>query len=158
MIENNGTLNATVNAGIPVWTYCALGQGLLTGKFRSVEDVPLNRRANRVYSSKWGQGRHQDGGFEDDVFALLEQLRTLCCESGCTMPQLALGYLRAQSAVGSILIGARTVKQLEENLLAYETPVSPNVLARAKKLSAPLMLQMGKNADLFEDANGGRMY
>lgn len=158
VIENNGTLAATTDAGIPVWAYCALGQGLLTGKYRSVEDVPLNRRANRVYSSQWGQGRHKDSGFENGVFDLLNKLQALCLESGCTMPQLALGYLRAQSAVGSTLIGARTTGQLEENLVAYENPPAPDVLARAKELSAPLMLQMGKNADLFEDANGGRMY
>ena len=158
VIENNGTLAATEDAGIPVWTYCALGQGLLTGKYRSVEDVPLSRRANRIYSSRWGQGRHRDGGFEVGVFALLDKLRGLCEESGCTMPQLALAYLRAQRAVGSILVGARTPQQLTENLQAYETAVSADVLAQARELSAPLMLQMGTNADLFEDTNGGRMY
>jgi len=158
VIETNGTLDSTIQAGIPVWTYCALGQGLLTGKFRTVEDVPLTRRANRVYSSKWGQGRHTDDGFEDGVFRLLDQLRGLCAESGCTMPQLALGYLKAQSCVGSILVGARTAAQLEENLSAYQTQLPQDVLDRAAALSAPLLAEMGSNADLFENANGGRMY
>ena len=44
-----------------------------------------------MYSSQWGQGRHKDGGFEDGVFRLLDQLRTLCVESGCTMTEL--GYI-----------------------------------------------------------------
>lgn len=158
VIENNGTLEATEREEIPVWTYCALGQGLLSGKYHSVEDVPLNRRANRVYSSRWGQGRHKDGGFEDGVFRLLDQLRTLCEESGCTMTELALGFLKAQKAVGSILVGARTEAQLEENLRAYGRQLPEDVLVRAAELSVPLMKQMGTNADLFEDANGGRMY
>lgn len=158
VIENNGTVEASEKAGIPIWTYCALGQGLLTGKFQSVEDVPLNRRANRVYSSKWGQGRHTDDGFEEGVFSLLAQLRQLCADSGCTMPQLALGFLKAQPSVGSILVGARTPKQLEENLAAYEAALPTDVLSEAQRLSAPLRTQMGNNADLFENANGGRMY
>lgn len=158
VIESNGTLEATQQAQVPVWTYCALGQGLLTGKYRSIEDVPLNRRANRMYSSAWGQGRHTDGGFEDGIFALLAQLEGLCRESGCTMPELALGFLKAQPSVGSILVGARTAKQLEENLRAYERNLPADVLARAKELSEPLRRQMGVNADLFENANGGRMY
>ena len=158
VIESNGTLEATQQAQVPVWTYCALGQGLLTGKYRSIEDVPLNRRANRMYSSAWGQGRHTDGGFEDGIFALLTQLEGLCRESGCTMPELALGFLKAQPSVGSILVGARTAKQLEENLRAYERNLPADVLARAKELSEPLRRQMGVNADLFENANGGRMY
>ena len=158
VIEGNGTLEATQQANIPVWTYCALGQGLLTGKFQSVEDVPLNRRANRIYSSQWGQGRHTDGGFEEGIFALLAGLRKLCRDSGCTMPELALGFLKQQQAVGSILVGARTSTQLEENLRAYEADLPADVLAEAERLSAPLKAQMGRNADLFENANGGRMY
>lgn len=158
VIESNGTLEATEKAQIPVWTYCALGQGLLTGKYRSIEDVPLNRRANRMYSSAWGQGRHTDGGFEREIFALLADLEALCRESGCTMPELALGFLKQQPSVGSILVGARTAKQLEENLHAYEKTLPADVLARAKELSEPLRKQMGNNADLFENANGGRMY
>lgn len=158
VIEHNGTLEATQKAGVPVWTYCALGQGLLTGKYRTIEDVPMNRRANRVYNSAWGQGRHTDGGFETGVFDLLSKLNALCGEAGCTMPQLALGYLKAQSCVGSILVGARTLGQLEENLRAYETDLPAEVMAAAQALSAPLMEEMGTNADLFENANGGRMY
>lgn len=158
VIEGNGTLEATQQANIPVWTYCALGQGLLTGKYQSVEEVPLYRRANRMYSSQWGQGRHTDGGFEEGIFALLADLRRLCREAGCTMPQLALGFLKQQQAVGSILVGARTAAQLEENLRAYETTLPTDVLSQAEKLSAPLRAQMGHNADLFENANGGRMY
>ena len=158
VIENNGTLEATEQAQIPVWTYCALGQGLLTGKFRCVEDVPLTRRANRMYNSSWGQGRHTDGGFESGIFALLEDLNQLCLESGCTMQGLALGFLKQQKSVGSILVGARTAKQLEENLKAYEADVSADVLAKAGELSEALRRQMGTNADLFENAGGGRMY
>ena len=47
---------------------------------------------------------------------------------------------------------------MEENLRAYEQQIPENVLARAVELSVPLMKQMGTDADLFEDANGGRMY
>ena len=74
------------------------------------------------------------------------------------MPELALGFLKQQQSVGSILVGARTRQQLEENLRAYEQDLPADVLARVKELSEPLRKQMGNNADLFENANGGRMY
>ena len=158
VIESNGTLEATEQAGIPVWTYCALGQGLLTGKFHTIDDVPLNRRANRMYAAAWGQGRHTDDGFEEEIFTLLADLRNLCRESDYTMPELALGFLMRQKAVGSILVGARTRQQLEENLSAYGAQVPADVLDRAQQLSEPLRQRMGMNADLFENADGGRMY
>ena len=158
VIEKNGVLRATERAGLPVWAYTALGQGLLTGKFRTVEDVPLGRRANRLYSSAWGQGRHTDGGFEEPVFALVDQLRQLCAQAGISMSALSLGFLKEQTAVGSVLMGVRSVEQLESNLRDFETPIPQEVLERAEELSRPLLELEGDNADLWENAGGGRMF
>jgi len=148
---------ASEAAGIPVWPYMALGQGLLSGKFRTIDDVPLHRRANRFYSCKWGQVRHTENGFEDGIFSYLDQLRTLCEETGFDMPTLALAFLKAQSAVSSILVGARNEQQLAQNLAAYHAEVPADVLAKAIALSEPLKALQGRNADLWENANGGRM-
>ena len=158
VIETNGTVEASVQENLPIWTYCALSQGLLTGTYKTVEEVPLTRRANRMYNSKWGQSRHTEEGFEDGIFALLAGLRSLCEETGYSMPELAFGFLKSQSAVGSILFGARTDSQLEENLKAYECQVPAEVIARAKELSEPLRKQMGTNADMFQNEDGGRMF
>ena len=157
IIEKNGALAASEAAGIPVWAYCALGQGLLTGKFRTIEDVPMGRRGTRLYSSKWGEGRHTDGGYEEEIFPFLASLRQVSDKAEVSMQALALAFLKASPAVGSILMGVRSVKQLEENLTAFETPVPAGALAEAEALSAALRDQMGDNADLWENENGGRM-
>ena len=73
------------------------------------------------------------------------------------MQALALAFLKAQPAVGSVLMGVRSVRQLEENLAAFETPVPAEALAEAEALSAALRDKMGTNADLWENENGGRM-
>lgn len=158
VIETNGTVAASEQKKLPIWTYCALSQGLLTGKFKSIDDVPLTRRANRMYNSSWGQSRHTEAGFEAGIFELLAGLRDLCEKTGYTMHELAFGFLKAQSAVGSILFGARSDRQLEENLKAYETQVPADVIAKAIALSEPLRKQMGTNADLFLSEDGGRMF
>lgn len=157
LIEKNGALSASQAAGIPVWAYCALGQGLLTGKFRTIEDVPMGRRGTRFYSSKWGQGRHTDGGYEEEIFPFLAALRQVSDKAEVSMQALALAFLKAQPAVGSVLMGVRSVRQLEENLAAFETPVPAEALAEAEALSAALRDKMGTNADLWENENGGRM-
>lgn len=157
IIEKNGALAASETAGIPVWAYCALGQGLLTGKFRTIGDVPMGRRGTRLYSSKWGEGRHTDGGYEEEIFPFLASLRQVSDKAEVSMQALALAFLKASPAVGSILMGVRSVKQLEENLTAFETPVPAGALAEAEALSAALRDQMGDNADLWENENGGRM-
>ena len=79
------------------------------------------------------------------------------------MPTLALNFLKARPGMGSVLVGARNVRQLRQNLDAYEAQVPADVLARLEELSAGLRDQMGDNADLWENAPNrygkpGRMY
>ena len=117
----------------------------------------MGRRGTRLYSSKWGEGRHTDGGYEEEIFPFLASLRQVSDKAEVSMQALALAFLKASPAVGSILMGVRSVKQLEENLTAFETPVPAGALAEAEALSAALRDQMGDNADLWENENGGRM-
>lgn len=59
------------------------------------------------------------------------------------MPTLALNFLKARPGMGSVLVGARNVRQLRQNLDAYEAQVPADVLARLEELSAGLRDQMG---------------
>ena len=158
LVENTPVLEKCREQGMSIFTYSPLAQGLLTGKYRTLEDVPMNRRTTRYYSGKWQQGRHNDTGFEEIIFPFLDRLRQLCEESGYTMAQIALNFLRAQSCVSSVLIGCRTPQQLQQNLESFETKVPEDVVARAAALSAELTPQMGTNVDLWEDQNGGRFF
>jgi aryl-alcohol dehydrogenase-like predicted oxidoreductase len=55
---------------------------------------------------------------------------------GLTHSQVALAWLLAQQAVASVLIGARTEAQLEDNLQAAEVQLSSDELARLDEVSA----------------------
>ena len=142
--------------GIALWCYSPLAQGLLTGKFKTIDDVPMGRRETRFYSGKWQQGRHDDTGFEEIIFPFLDWLRGVCDETGYTMSTLAFAFLKSRN-VGSILQGARNEQQLSQNIQAFETPVSPDVVELITKESEKLKAQMGTNPDMWENKNGGRM-
>ena len=103
------------------------------------------------------RARLQDRLEREGIGPLLTQLRQVTEEAGVSMQALALAFLRAESAVGSILVGVRSVKQLEENLAAFTAEVPADALERARGLSAALRDRMGDNADLWENENGGRM-
>ena len=143
---------------LAVWAYCPLAQGLLTGKYKSVVDVPLGRRETRFYSGKWQQGRHDDSGFEREIFDFLPKLQEVVDESGFPMETLALSFLKAQPGVGSVLVGSRSPEQLEQNIKAFETEVPGNVVQRITELSEGLKAAMGTNPDLWENKDGGRMF
>lgn len=149
---------ASEQAGIPVWAYVPLAQGLLTGKFRSIDDVPLGRRETRFYSSRWQQGLHHDPGFEEEIFAFLGKLDALCKSGGITQAQAAFSFLKRRPIVKSILAGARSVHQLEQNLDSYEMQVPDALMEEIEALSEPLKECMGENADLWISDGGGRFY
>ncbi|MBR1919353.1 MAG: aldo/keto reductase [Spirochaetales bacterium] len=158
LIEKNRSIDLSIEAGMTVWAYVPLAQGLLTGKFLRLEDVPLNRRATRMYDSKWGQGRHSDGGFESIIFPFLQDLDRLCKETGYSMVDLAFGFLKAQKNVTTILAGAKNQEQLRSNLASYEKEIPADLIDRITKMSDSLKEQMGTNIDLWENENGGRIF
>ena len=146
---------ATIAAGVPIWAYVPLGQGLLSGKYRCIDDVPMGRRETRLYNSAWQQGKHTDPGFEDEVFAYINDLSKLCAEEGCEMSAIALAFLKRNSNVASILMGARNEQQLLQNIRAYGTSIPDEIVDKAVLLSEKLKEAEGFNADLW--ISGGRM-
>ena len=153
-----GVIPAARRAGMLVWAYCPLAQGLLTGKFRTVEDVPLPRRETRFYSGAWKQGLHNDTGFEKEIFAFLPRLQALADKAGVGMATLALQYLKTNPDVGSVLIGARNGDQLRENLKMFEAAVPAAIMDEVRALSDELKPKMGTNPDLWQDKDGGRFF
>lgn len=158
VIEKNGILDKCKDEGISVWAYVPLAQGLLSGKYMSIDEVPMTRRETRFYNSSWNQGRHSDTGFEDIIFPFLNELQKICKKSGFSMIELAFGFLKAKKEVSSILVGARNQDQLMTNIKAMNIMVPDDVISAVTKLSDPLKDKMGYNADLWQNDDGGRMF
>ena len=149
---------ASVDAGMTIWPYCPLGQGLLTGKFKTLEDVPLPRREVRYYSSSWKQGLHHDTGFEKEIFGFLAKLSRVVETSGIPMTALALAFLKTRPYVGSVLIGARNEQQLALNMEMYSMDVPAEVMNEVMTLSDEVKPMMGTNPDMWQDASAGRVF
>ena len=156
-VAEKAIIPATVKKGIHVWAYSPLAQGLLTGKFRCVEDVPLGRRETRFYSGAWKQGRHNDPGFEKEIFAFIDVLMDFCEKTGYAPTEIAMNFLKRREAVKSVLAGARSPRQLQQNIAAYEKDVPADLMEEIEKKSDSLKEIMGDNADLWV-GNGGRFF
>ena len=156
-IAEKKIIPATVEKGVRVWAYSPLAQGLLTGKFRRVEDVPLGRRETRFYSGAWKQGRHSDPGFEKEVFGFLDVLMGICERSGYGPTEVAMRFLRRRECVQSVLVGSRSPEQLRMNIAAYEKEVPGDLMDEIERLSEGLKEAMGDNADLWI-GDGGRFF
>lgn len=139
-----------------LWAYSPLAQGLLTGKYRKLGEVPMNRRNTRMYDSKWGVGRHSDIGFEEDIFHFIGELHNICEATGYNMETYAMQFLKTRGKVGSILVGARNEEQLKSNIEAYNQPVPKELMTVVDLLAEKLKGFMGTNADLWETGTDGR--
>ena len=108
--------------GIGFVPYSPLGRGFLTGRYRSPADL--------------GEGdvRHTHPRFQDENFrknlALVDRIRAIAREKGCTPAQLALAWLLAQGDDIVPIPGTKRRERLEENVGAAGVRLDKSDLAR----------------------------
>jgi aryl-alcohol dehydrogenase-like predicted oxidoreductase len=122
-------------SGIGLLPWSPLGGGWLTGKYRpSTPPTGETRlgedpeRGMEGYSRRSGLTRTWD---------VIDAVRTLAGERDVPMAQIALAWLMARPAVTSVILGARTVEQLVDNLGAADVQLSDEEIARLDAVSDP---------------------
>ena len=113
--------------GIGFVPYSPLGRGFLTGQFRTPEDIPEDdfRRHNP---------RFQGENFTRNL-QLVDRVKELADEKGCTPAQLALAWLLAQGDDVAPIPGTKKRARLEENLGALDVELTADDLARLDELA-----------------------
>jgi len=144
-------------AGIGVLAYMPLMQGMLSGRYDSIDAIPPNRRRTRHFSSDRDNTRHGEPGCEPLLLHTLRELKGFATAIAVPMSVVSLCWLLHQPAVASVILGARKPKQLEENLRAAELDLGPAAMAQLNELSYPLKRHMGKNADLWQSGEHARV-
>ncbi|MFD9955105.1 MULTISPECIES: L-glyceraldehyde 3-phosphate reductase [Streptomyces] len=112
-VESDGLLDALETAGMGCISFAPLAQGLLTGKY--LAGIPEGSRAS--------QGKSLDPDLlSDEMVRRLRGLDDIARGRGQSLAQLALNWVLRDSRMTSALIGASSVKQLEENVAALTAP------------------------------------
>jgi aryl-alcohol dehydrogenase-like predicted oxidoreductase len=73
---------------------------------------------------------------EERLFAVTDALESVSEEIGHSIPRVALAWLLSRPTISSIVIGARNVAQLQDNLAATEIKLSQEQIARLDQASA----------------------
>jgi myo-inositol catabolism protein IolS len=142
---------------VSVTAYMPLMQGLLTGKYRTVQDVPPFRTRTRHFSGDRPGARHREAGAEEETFAAIDAIRDIAGELGQPMANVALAWTMAKLGVASVLAGARTPEQVARNVPAASLSLAPDVVARLDRATDALKRKLGPNADYWQDAENARM-
>ncbi|MFI6049244.1 L-glyceraldehyde 3-phosphate reductase [Streptomyces violascens] len=111
--EDDGLLDTLEAAGMGCISFVPLAQGLLTNKY--LKGIPEGSRAT--------QGKSLDPNLlSDEVVRRLGGLNDIATRRGQSLAQLALAWVLRDPRMTSALIGASSVKQLEENVAALAGP------------------------------------
>ena len=97
--------------GLGLTTWSPLASGLLTGKYQ--DGIPEGSRGENV---EW----LQDFLTDPAKLAKVDEFLAVAQGVGCTPGQLALAWTASNPNVSSVILGARHVGQLKENLGALE--------------------------------------
>ncbi|MFW6060296.1 MAG: aldo/keto reductase [Phycisphaeraceae bacterium] len=138
--------------GIAILPYSPLAQGLLTGKFRTADEVPEGRARTRHFAADRPQARHGEPGCERETFAAIDGIRAVSARIGQPMGRVALAWLLHQPAVASVLAGARNPAQARENAQAADVTLSDEVLRELDELTQPVKRHLGANPDPWQPA------
>ncbi len=117
--------------GLGVMPWSPLAGGFLTGKYGKGSSAPEDAR--RV-----------DFDFppinEEKGYRAIDKMREIGDRTGATIPQIALRWLADRIGVSSVIIGARNMDQLEDNLGATDVELSDKEADTLEELTYPPVL------------------
>ena len=106
--------------GVGVVPYSPLARGVLSGKYLPGKTPPEGSRAARK------DRRILQTELRDESFEVAQQLIPLAEKHGKTLTQFALAWVLANPTITSVIIGPRTMDQLEDNLGCLGFKISKN--------------------------------
>ena len=125
-VVDNGLDETMYREGVSLLAYSPLGFGALTGKYDATGFVggPADGRLARfeaMRKQRWGRA---------ETLAAARQYNALALANGLTPTQMALAFCYTSWRVASTIIGVTTLAQLDDNLAAWGTVLSLELLAQ----------------------------
>lgn len=130
-----GVLPTCQRHGVGVMVYAPLAGGWLTGKYRRDEPPPAGSRATGQLGRMgvWDAERQE----VQRKYALVEELIALAQEAGHSLTHMAMAFAAEHPAVSSVIMGPKTLVQLQDTLGAAELRLTSEVLDRIDTIVPP---------------------
>jgi len=118
-----------LDQGLAILPWGPLAGGYLTGKYHGVTSWPRGTR----------MGKPEDHLPFDEARAkqVIDMLEELARAHGCRPAHIALRYLLCKPGITSLVFGARSREQLEENLRASDVSLCDEEMTRLDAVSKP---------------------
>ena len=114
--------------GLGILPYFPLASGLLTGKYRRGAPLPPGSRLAK-------NPRHADEFITERNWRIVGELAAFAARRGRSMLELAFGWLLRDGVVASVIAGATTPEQVEQNVGAAGWKLSAEELAEIDRIT-----------------------
>jgi aryl-alcohol dehydrogenase-like predicted oxidoreductase len=114
--------------GMGVLPYFPLASGLLTGKYRRGAPLPQGSRLAK-------NPRHAGEFINERNWRIVEELAAFAAQRGHSMLELALSWLLRDGVVASVIAGATTPEQVEQNIGAAGWTLSAEDLIEIDRIT-----------------------
>ena len=111
--------------GMLVWS--PLAGGLLSGKFSRTNQKPADSRRSEFDFPLVDKER---------TWKILDVIAPIARVHGCSAARISLAWLLAKPVVTSIIIGAKRLDQLNDNLAAMDLKLAPDEIKQLDEISA----------------------
>ncbi len=119
---------AAQHFGIGILPYFPLASGLLTGKYQRGEAAPQGTRL-----AAWGE--RGAAALSEQNFAIVDKLTAFAQAHDRTLLELAMSWLATKPYISSVIAGATSVMQVEQNAAAATWRLSDAEMAEVNELS-----------------------
>ncbi|MCY2966582.1 MAG: aldo/keto reductase [Planctomycetota bacterium] len=114
---------------VGVTPYQSLQGGLLTGKYRRGTAAPTDSRLAEKPEWMWPMN--------EGLFDKLEAVEKLAAEVETTPARYALAWTLTQPAMSSLIVGVKSVAQIDDALAAVQVAIPPEHVARINAVCPP---------------------
>jgi aryl-alcohol dehydrogenase-like predicted oxidoreductase len=139
------------NIGVLPWS--PLKGGWLAGRYQRGQEVPKEGRIAWAEKVGWSQTNFTKWN-GDATFDLLDKVKSVADSIGATMAEVSLRWVMQKDFVTSTIIGASSLKQLNENLSASRIRLSPEQMQFLDEASS---LPQTYPYDSFEELKQNRL-
>jgi len=116
--------------GLGLMAWSPLARGFLSGKYQRNQPPPAGARLSE-WKDTW---KRMD---QPRSWAVLDAVQAVARSRGATPSAVSLAWLLQHPELSTVIVGARTVAQLEENLAALQLRLTAPELAALDAASAP---------------------
>jgi len=133
--------------------YSPLAQGLLTGRYASADEVPDGLSRSRLFSNSRPLTNHGEDGCETEAFDAIAQVIEIAAELEEHPAKVSLAWVRSRPGITSLLVGARSLDELDLNIPAFEYDLPQGIADRLSAATEPVKAEIGSNADMWSGDN-----